>query len=112
MPAEHDQAQCQRGRDDQPDRAPYPSPEDRGDNYSNRRQACAVTVDERLNALPHDSAVTTESTAGQTAIDQPGSTAAASTIGSAAAIHDPTYGTKRNSAPRMPHSSGLGTPMK
>ena len=54
MPAEHDQAQRQRGRDDQPDRAPDPGPEDRGDNYGNRRQARAVAVDERLDRLPHD----------------------------------------------------------
>ena len=42
---------------------------------------------------------------------QPGSTAAASTMGKKAAMIDPTNGTKRMSPARMPHSTAFGTPM-
>ena len=55
--------------------------------------------------------VTTNSASVQPAIAQPGSTAAASATGSTAAMNEPTYGTKRSSAPSVPHRIGLGTPI-
>ena len=42
---------------------------------------------------------------------QPGSMAAAMSAGKAAAIYEPTYGTKRMSMARMPQATGLGMPM-
>ena len=63
-------------------------------------------------AWPTNSSITMYSAAVQIAIDQPGSTAAASAIGSPAAMNEPIYGTKRSSADSIPQSTGFGTPIK
>ena len=44
-------------------------------------------------------------------MDQPGSTAVASAMGKNAAMNAPMKGTKRISPARMPHRTGLGTPI-
>ena len=54
VPAQHHQAEGQRRRQDQPDRAPQPAPEDRRDHHREGRQAGAVAVDQRLDHLAHD----------------------------------------------------------
>ncbi|MNT41819.1 hypothetical protein D3C72_1781970 [compost metagenome] len=44
MPAEDYQAERQRGGQDKPDRAPYPAPEDRGNDNGKRRNAGAMAI--------------------------------------------------------------------
>jgi hypothetical protein len=54
MAAEHDEAERQRRRDEEPDRPPEPGPEDRRDNDRERRQAGALAIDERLDDVAHE----------------------------------------------------------
>ena len=54
MAAGHHQAQRQRRRDDQADRAPQPAPEYRRDHHRQRRQPSAVAVQLRLDELRRD----------------------------------------------------------
>src|SRR5215216_712112 len=58
---------------------------------------------------PTTGSITRKSASVHNSIDQPGSTAAASANGKAAAIKAPMYGTKRSTPARMPHSTALGT---
>ena len=54
VPPEHHQAQRERHREDEPNRAPQPGPEDRRDHHRHRRQPGAVAIQQRLQHLARD----------------------------------------------------------
>ena len=85
------QAQRQRRRHEQPDRAPDPAPEDRRDHHRQRRQPGAVAVQLRLDDLRRRAAPprANRPSVSNTSV-QPGSTAAAINAALPAAMNTPT----------------------
>ena len=89
-------------------------------NHAQKIAAITTEIGDRPDVSPNTSgsrncpitaSVATNNATVCSAMPQPGSTAAANKAGSNPAITDPIYGTKRNSAPSVPHSNGLGTPI-